>query len=315
MMFKHSIKVLAVAVMLASLPLAQAAAPAAATKQQRQPTFASAEAAAKALVDAVRAMDAHALVTVVGPGSRSWLFSGDPVSDRDDWKRFLAAYDRQHVIIHGPDGQTRLQVGEHGWTFPAPLVNHGEVWKFDATAGREETLNRRIGANELTSIQTLLAIVDAQREYAANDLDGNGSNDYAQRFMSSEGKRDGLYWPTEARQAASPLGPLLGSAALERVGKQLKTGKPVAYHGYHYRLLKGQGKMAPGGAYSYLLGDRMIGGFAVLAFPAKYGVSGVMSFVVNHEGTVFQKNLGKNTAATAAGMRLYNPDGSWKKVP
>ena len=174
-------------------------------------------------------------------------------------------------------------------------------------------MNRRVGANELSAIQTLLAMVDAQREYAAGDLDGNGFNDYAQRFISTPGKRDGLFWPASANEPLSPLGPLVGLAAREGYGK--KSGsKPVPYHGYHFRMLTAQGKSAPGGAYGYLVNGKMVGGFAAIAYPAKYGVSGVMTFVVNHDATVYQKNLGKNSPAIASKMHSFNPDPSWMKT-
>jgi len=312
MKIKYTMKALALFLLLAGVSGLQAAAPVVA-EPMIQTVFSSPEDAGKALADAVRVEDVSALLKVVGPKAKNWLFSGDPVADRADWSNFLAAYEKKHGVVEAVAGKALLQVGDDGWTFPAPLIQKREGWVFDATAGREEFLNRRIGSNELSTIQTLLAVVDAQREYARGDLDGNGSHDYAQRIVSAPDKRDGLYWPAVAGQNESPLGPLVAAAALEGYGKKTG-GKPAAYHGYHYRILKGQGKAAPGGAYSYLAGDRMIGGFAVLAYPASYGVSGVMSFVVSHDGTVYQKNLGKNTASVAAGMRLYAPDSGWVKA-
>ena len=311
MKFKQTMKVIAVGLLMATAPMSHAAQPHSVTAQQlAQKSFAAPEEAGKALAEAVRAHDVNALLIVVGPSSRSWLFSGDDVADIDDWQRFLAAYDRKSAISLVGDDRAILLVGDSDWPFPAPLVRQSGAWVFDAAAGREEILNRRIGSNELGTIQTLLAVVDAQREYAAGDLDGNGVNDYAQRFLSSEGKRDGLYWPVEANQPMSPLGPLVGVAA----SKKLVGSKPTPYHGYYYRMLTAQGKAAPGGAYNYLVKDKMIGGFAVLAYPAKYGVSGVMSFLVNHDGTVYQKNLGKNTALEASRIKQYSPDSSWKKT-
>lgn len=289
------------------------AAKAPAAKVTAQKSFASPEAAAKALADAVRAQDGQALLAVVGPASKDWLFTGDPVADRDDWAKFLAAYDKKNGISKDGETKATLIVGDDHWPFPAPLVNKGGQWAFDAAAGREEIINRRVGHNELDTMKTLLAIVDAQREYAAADPDKTGFNAYARRFISSDGKKDGLYWPTPAGAAPSPLGPLVGAAARE--GYRVKTGQhqPVPYHGYHYRMLTAQGKAANGGAYDYLVNGRLIGGFAVVAYPAKYGVSGVMTFIVNHDGAVYEKDLGKATPTEAAKITRFNPDKTWKQ--
>lgn len=315
MTFKHKIKIAALALMLAGSPLAYAEKPKAASSAVVQQSFVSPEAAAKALAEAIRAQDSKAIMGIVGPKARNWLSSGDKVADQTDQQKFLAAYDLKNSISTASDGRAFLLVGADDWSFPAPLVRKGQGWVFDAAAGREELLNRRIGRNELDAIQTLLAIVDAQREYAAADPDGNGFNDYARRFVSSEGKKDGLYWPVAAGEAQSPLGPMIGAAAREGYGKAKSAGStPAAYHGYRYRILTSQGVNAPGGAYSYLVNDKLIGGFAVLAYPARYGVSGVMSFLVNHEGAVYQKNLGKETEATAEKMRSFSPDSGWKKA-
>ena len=287
-----------------------AAKPAAAAR-----TFGSPDEAASALADAVRAKDPKALLAVVGPGSKSWLFSGDEVADRNDWARFLAAYDKKHTLENAGATRAILIVGDDGWPFPAPVVKHGAKWSFDANAGREELLNRRVGRNELDAIQTLLAIVDAQREYAADDPDRNGFTDYARRFRSSPGKKDGLFWPVEGSQPQSPLGEMVAVAATEGYGKQpAKPGKPAAYRGYHFRILTAQGKHATGGAYNYLVGDKLLGGFGVVAWPANPGASGVMTFVVNHDGVVYEKNLGAKTAATAAAMTKYDPDSTWRKA-
>ena len=314
MTHKFNIKAIALALLVSSVPVAQSvhAAPAkAAVVQQR---FATPADAAKALADAVRSNDVNALLAVVGPKSRSWLSSGDAVADKEGWEQFLLHYARQHSITETTDGKAFLLVGEDSWPFPAPLVKQSSGWVFDTAAGREEVLNRRVGRNELSAIQTLLAIVDAQREYAAGDLDGNGFNDYASRFVSTPDKRDGLFWPVAANEKLSPLGPLVGAAAREGYNRQ-RGEKKVPYHGYFFRMLGAQGKDAPGGAYNYEVNGRKIGGFAVVAYPAKYGSSGVMSFMVNHDGTVYQKNLGKNTEATVLKMRSFNPDSSWVKTP
>lgn len=312
MTLTNSIKSFAVALLMAVATPTLAAQPVPVAQEAVQRSFATPEDAAEALADAVRAEDRQALLAVVGPASASWLFSGDAVADRADWKKFLTAYDQKHGVTRETDDRGVLVVGDNEWPFPAPLVRKGGGWAFDAAAGREEIINRRVGRNELDTIQTLLAIVDAQREYAAGDPDGNGFNDYARRFLSTKGKKDGLFWPVEEGQPRSPLGPLVGDAT--RAGysrKGAKRDEPVPYHGYYYRMLTAEGKNGPGGAYSYLVGDKMIGGFAVVAYPARYGVSGVMTFLVNHDGTVYQKDLGEDAQALATRMRSYNPDSSW----
>jgi hypothetical protein len=313
MKFKQMMHSLAIAALIAAAPevAATTAAPAKAGAVQQQ-RHATPEEAASALAEAVRAEDPKALLAVVGPSAKSWLASGDTVADRAEWQRFLAAYDRKHGIERLGDDRALLLAGDDDWPFPAPLVRKGAGWVFDANAGREEILNRRIGRNELDTIQTLLAVVDAQREYAAGDLDGNGSYDYARRFVSSEGTRDGLFWPVAADQQPSPLGPLVADATREGYRPSAAGGR--AYHGYRFRILSAQGPAASGGAYSYLVDGRMIGGFAVVAYPVSYGVSGVMSFIVNHDGIVYQKNLGRNSEAVVTKMQRFNPDAGWTKV-
>lgn len=289
------------------------AAPPAAKSAVTQKTYATPDAAAAALADAVRAKSVDQLLAIVGPGASSWLFSGDLVADANDWKKFLAAYDEKHSLDTKGDKST-LNVGVDDWPFPAPIVNRNGKWAFDAAAGREEILNRRVGRNELDAMQTLLAIVDAQREYATTDPDGNGYADYAKRFASTPGKRDGLFWPASAGAPDSPLGPLVAVAAREGYGKDAKAGKPEAYHGYYYRIMTQQGKDAPGGAYDYMVGDKLLGGFAVVAWPATYRTSGVMTFIVNHDGVVYEKDLGPQTTSIAAGMSRFNPDATWRKA-
>lgn len=318
MKLKHTITTLAVALLIATTPPILAAPAAQPAPKVVHSAFATPDDAAMALAEAVRMQDPKALLAVVGPDSGSWLFSGDNVADREDWKKFLAAYDEKHSISEEADGHAVLLVGDSDWPFPAPLVHREDGWVFDAEAGREEITNRRIGRNELDTIQTLLAIVDAQREYAAEDLDGNGFSDYARRFVSTRGKRDGLYWPVAEGQPPSPLGQLIAAAAGEGYAmKQPKTKRhePRPYHGYLYRMLTAQGKDSPDGAYGYLVADKMLGGFAVVAYPARYDASGIMTFIVNHDGVVYQKDLGEETSTVAGAMRSYNPDSSWTKVP
>lgn len=330
MKIQHTLSTLALALSTAFALNAQAQAPAATAAPHSAPapapaaaaknaehsprSFASPDAASEALAAAVRNKDAKALVSIVGPGSTSWLFSGDQVADANDWAKFLAAYEEKHSLEKKDEGKVVLDVGNDAWPFPAPLVKKGSQWSFDAVAGREEILNRRVGRNELDAIQTLLAVVDAQREYAASDADGNGFADYARRFKSSPGKKDGLYWPEENGAAQSPLGPLVATASAEGYGKQPKTGNtPRPFHGYVFRILTSQGKDAPGGAYDYMVGDKLLGGFGVVAYPASYGNSGVMTFVVNHEGVVYEKDLGAQTASIASAMTQYNPGPTWRK--
>ena len=307
-------KILPIAFTVLAFATGPAAHAADAHASAKQRTFASADEAAAALTDAVRAKDVKALVAIVGPGSERWLFTGDKVADANDWRVFLSAYEAAHTLDTQGD-KTVLEVGEDKWPFPAPIVKHGERWAFDPIAGREELLNRRIGRNELDAIQTMLAIVDAEREYATMDADQSGHTDYARRIVSSPGKKDGLYWPDQAGSPQSPLGPLVAVAAAEGYGKQKpKAGERRPYHGYYYKILTQQGPDAPGGAYDYLVGDKLMGGFAVVAWPASHGVSGITSFLVNHEGVVYEKDLGKQTQAIASSMTRFNPDATWRKA-
>ncbi len=294
---------------------AKAAKPAAAApKAPAQRSFATADEAAKALIDAVKAGDANAVLAVVGPQSRDWIFTGDDVADRADWKRFADAYDKKHSVKAEGESKATLLVGDDDYPFAAPLVQKGGKWSFDANAGREEIINRRIGRNELDTIQTMLAIVDAQRDYSTLDADKNGLPDYAGRIVSSGGKKDGLYWPAKAGEPQSPLGPFAAKAVSEGYAGKGKTGKPEPYHGYYFRILKAQGPNAAGGKYGYDVNGRMMGGFAAVAWPAKYGVSGVMTFIVNHDGVVFEKDLGPNTESAAKAMKAFDPDKTWKKA-
>ena len=273
--------------------------------------FATPEEAATALVDMLRSNDQKALIAILGPGGKSLLSSGDPVSDRRVRERFVALYDEKHKLDAG-GGKVVLKVGPDDFPLAIPIVPDGPTWRFDTAAGKEEILNRRIGQNELNTIQVCLAYVDAQREYYSRDPDGNSLLQYAQRIASRPGKRDGLYWPTKPGEPESPLGPLASRARGEGYSK--RSEQPVPYWGYYYRILTAQGKDAPGGAYSYLAHGQMMGGFALVAYPAQYGVSGVMTFIVNQDGVVYQKNLGPNSAAIARAMKEFNPDSTWTKV-
>jgi hypothetical protein len=292
----------------ADVPAKQAA-PAAKAKQQL--AYASPEDAAQALYASVKSDDVKSIYQVLGPGSAKLLYTGDPVADHQMRDRFVAAYDRALKIEKDGDTKALLLIGEHQFPFPFPLVKLSSGWRFDARAGAEEIVNRRIGENELFAIKFCLAYGDAQREYAEFDRDGDGLLEYAQKSWSSAGKRDGLFWPTAEGEPPSPLGPLAAQAKREGYSR---SDKPIAYHGYYYRILTGQGKDAPGGAYDYLVKGNMIGGFALIAYPAKWGASGVMSFMCSHDGVVYQKNLGAESATVAAKMNLFNPGSGWSKA-
>jgi len=275
--------------------------------------FASPEEAVKALVAAVKAHDTKSMLAILGPGSRDIVVSGDAVSDKTGRERFARFYDEANRLEKSGDARAVLSIGKDNWPFPIPLVKDAAGWAFDAKAGKEEILNRRIGRNELSVIQVLQAYVDAQREYYLRNPQNDKLLQYAQRIASAQGKRDGLYFPTKAGESPSPLGPLVDSARAEGY-KKGEAGKPVAYHGYHYRILKGQGPDAKGGAYGYVANGRMIGGFGMIAWPATYENSGVMTFIVNHDGVVYEKDLGPETAAVVQKVTRFNPDKSWKAV-
>jgi len=279
----------------------------------KQETFASAEEAVKALVSAARNNDDSGLLAIFGADGKDLIFSGDKVADKQRRKNFLAAYDEQNKLV--PEGDSMiLIIGKNEFPYPIPLAKKGETWFFDTKKGKEEVLNRRIGENELYTIQSCLAVVDAQREYAMVDHDGDGLREYAEKFASDSGKQNGLFWKTKEGENHSPLGELLVKAKAEGYSKKGSKGNPVTYHGYFYKILRAQGKNAPGGAYDYIINGNMIGGFAVVAWPAKYGNSGVMTFIVNHDGVVYQKDLGNNTAKIAQAMKLYDPDKTWGKA-
>ena len=276
-----------------------------------QKSFASAEDAVKALVTAAKNNDDKELLSIFGPSGKELIFSGDPVADKQRRANFLKAYDEKNRLATEGD-TTILIVGKEEWPFPIPLVKKGTSWVFDTDKGKQEVLNRRVGENELFTIQTCLAVVDAQREYAMKDRDRNGLLEYAEKFASDPGKKNGLYWEVKQGEPESPLGPIMSQARSQGYQGKASTANP--YHGYYYRMLTAQGKAAPGGAFSYLVKGKMIGGFAIVAYPAEYGNSGVMTFIVNYEGKVYQKNLGSNTASIAKGMKEYNPDKTWAEV-
>ena len=276
-----------------------------------QQAFKTPEEAASALVSAAKANDMKAFATVLGPDGDDIVSSGDDVADAATRQKFVAAYDAKHQIAMEGDNKAIMVIGQEDFPLPIPLVRKDGTWRFDTAAGREESLARRIGKNELDAIQASLAYVDAQNDYADKDRTGAGVGVYAQRIISSPGKKDGLYWPTAQGEDASPLGEFIAEATAQgyRVG-----GGRTPYHGYYYKILTKQGAAAAGGELEYIVKDKMIGGFALVAYPAEYRNSGVMTFIVNHAGTVFQKDLGPDTAKLAERMTSFNPDKSWENV-
>lgn len=280
-----------------------------ASASQAQQAFPSPEDAAASLAAAVKTGTRSAIMKVLGNDAEDIVASGDDVADAATRQRFLFAYDAKHSIKVEGNKQATLILGADDFPFPIPLVNNKGGWEFDAAAGRIEILYRRIGRNELDAIQTSLAFVDAQNEYAEKDRTGDGAGVYAQRIVSTPGKKDGLFWRDD--RDPSPLGELAAQASAEgyKVAEQA-----APYHGYYFRILKGQGSDAPGGAFYYVVKGKMIGGFALIAYPAEYGNSGVMTFMVNHAGTVYQKDLGRRTESIARLINLFDPDQTWKKV-
>ncbi len=268
--------------------------------------------AVDALVATAKSGDQKAALVVLGRGGEDIISSGDKVSDDAVRARFVASYDAKHQITTDGDSKATLVIGDNDYPFPIPLArNKNGTWSFDTEAGRREILYRRIGHNELDTIQTCLAYVDAQNDYADKDRTGAGTGLYAERFISKPGRKDGLYWPTAQGEEESPLGELF--AAATRQGYRAGEGRSP-YHGYYYKILTRQGPAASGGAIDYVVNGKMIGGFALIAYPAEYRNSGVMTFLVNHAGTVFQKDLGPDTAKLAEAVTSFNPDPTWTKV-
>jgi len=308
-MIKASIFLLAALLLI----LAGAAAAIAAPARNSQKTFASPQEALQSLVKAARSSNIKELIAILGPGSRQIISSGDPVADRAGREHFIKLYDEKNSAAGADSGRAFLIIGNEDYPFPIPVIKKGNVWRFDAKAGKEEILNRRIGRNELEVINVMRTYVDAQREYASRDRDSDAVMEFAQKFRSTPGKKDGLYWETADGAEMSPMGSLVAKAGSEGYAMRKGDGQEP-YQGYLFKIIKAQGADAEGGAFDYVVNGKMILGFALLAYPANYGSSGIMTFVVNQNGIVYQKNLGKKTASTAAAIKLYNPDSSWKKV-
>jgi hypothetical protein len=279
-------------------------------QQTTQESYASPNDAVIALVSAAKADDKDQLMQIFGPGAKEILSSGDEVADRQTRERFLQKYNQMSRLVKQPDGSVELYLGAENWPFPVPLVSKNGRWLWNTDTGKKEVLYRRIGRNEFDTIDTLQALVDAQKEYASQPRDGEAKQ-YAQKLLSDEGKHNGLYWQTSEGQAPSPAGPLIAEAfsAGYRKGKG-----PVPFHGYVYRLLTSQGPNGPGGAKNYMVSGKLTGGFAILAYPVEYRNSGVMTFVVNQDGKIYQKDLGPKTESLAAGIKSFNPDKTWGLV-
>ena len=290
-----------------------------AAQQAGQRTFPSPGEAVEALVAAAKAGDMNALLQIFGPEGKELLSSGDEVADKNSRNNVIQRYEQMHRLVIEPDNTVTVYMGAENWPFPIPLVNKNNAWYFDTPAGKQEVLYRRIGRNELETIEVCRAWVDAQKQYESETHDGETVKQYAQKLVSDTGKHNGLYWKAAAGEPQSPIGPLIADAAAAgytRIaqGAQRKQGGPKPFHGYIYKHLNSQGKDAPGGAKDYIVDGKMTGGFGMLAYPAEYRNSGVVTFIVNQDGIVYQKDLGPDTAKIAASMTQYNPDNSWQKA-
>ncbi len=295
-------KLAAVAVLLAGCLTIRSMA-----QQPGQKTFSSAEDASNALAMAAQNNDEKAMLEILGPEGKQIVSSGDDAEDAESRASFAQRYKEMHRLVKEPDGTTTLYIGARNWPTPIPLMNKGTVWYFDTEAGKHEILYRRIGRNEMSSIRVCQELVAAQKEY-------HGAHDaYAQKIFSDEGQHDGLYWKPAGGEPLSPVGPLVAAAVTETYAKSRGSG-PTPYRGYYYHILTRQGKNAPGGAKSYIVNGKMTEGFAFVAYPAEYRSSGVMTFIVNQDGIVYQKDLGKKTEALAKAMKEYNPDSRWQKA-
>jgi len=277
-------------------------------------TFASPEEAAEALASAWRSGDKRELLAIFGPAADALVSSGDPVAENEARKRLASSYEEAHRLDAEGAQKIVIVLGKEEWPYPIPLVKQGAAWRFDVKAGAEQIIDRRIGGNELNAIEVCRAYVEAQRDYAAKDRLGDGLHEFSPRIASSEGKQDGLYWRTAPGGEESPLGPLVVAAEAEGYTARSAEGR-APFHGYFYKILTRQGPSAPGGAKDYLEKGHLTGGFALVAFPATYGDSGVMTFIVNQQGIVFEKNLGSNTIEIARRMTEYDPDMTWKTAP
>jgi hypothetical protein len=272
--------------------------------------FATPDEASNSLLTAAKSGDQNALLAMFGPDSKAVLYSGDPVQDKNAAAAFVAGYGAMHRWRNMPDGAQILLVGPDNFPFPIPLKKNGDgKWYFDTAAGKDEVLNRRIGRNELAIIDVCGAVADAEADYFSHPHDGEKTKQFAAKFISDPGKQNGLYWQSPNGMPASPLGPLAANATAE--GYTAKPEGHTPFHGYYFRMLQGQTDKAPGGAKSYMVNGKMTGGFAFIAYPAEYGNSGVMSFMINQDGVLLEKDLGKTTTETATAMSQFDPDPGW----
>jgi hypothetical protein len=277
-------------------------------QQPGQKTFSSPEDASSALVTAAQTNDEKAMVDILGPDGKQIVSSGDEAEDAESRANFVQRYQQMHRLVTEPDGTTTLYIGAENWPTPIPLVNKGNTWYFDTDAGKKEILNRRIGRNEISAISVCQELVAAQKEYHATH-----DNEYGLKIFSDEGQQNGLYWKAADDEPKSPIGPLVASAFAEGYAKS-QNGAPTPYRGYYYHILIRQGKNGSGGAKSYIANGKMTEGFAFVAYPAEYRSSGVMTFIVNENGVVYEKDLGKKTDILAKAMKEYNPNSSWQKA-
>ena len=277
-------------------------------QQQGQKTFSSPEDASNALVTAAQSNDEKAMLDILGPDGKQIVSSGDETEDAQSRANFVQRYQEMHRLVKEPDGTTTLYIGAENWPTPIPLVNKGNSWYFDTEAGKKEILYRRIGRNEISAIRVCQELVAAEKEYHSTQ-----HNEYAQKIFSDEGQHNGLYWKAADGEPQSPIGPLVASAVAEGYAKS-RDGAPTPYRGYYYLILTRQGKNGPGGAKSYIVNGKMTEGFAFVAYPAEYRSSGVMTFIVNEDGVVYQKDLGRKTDVLAKAMKEYNPNSSWQKA-
>lgn len=283
--------------------------PARSTAQQAgQKTFSSAEEASHALATAAQSNDEKAMLEILGPEGKQIVSSGDDAEDVQNRANFAQRYQEMHRLVKEPDGTTTLYVGPDNWPTPIPLVNNGKSWYFDTEAGKKEILFRRVGRNEMSAIRVCEELVAAEKEYRSSQHDV-----YAQRVFSTEGQHNGLYWKAADGEPQSPIGPLVAQAVVEGYAAKSEEGSHTPYRGYYFRVLTRQGKNGPGGAKNYVVDGKMTAGFALVAFPAEYRSSGVMTFIVGEDGVVYQKDLGKKTEVVAKAMNEYNPNSGWQK--